>query len=58
MPIIPANGNVWSVTIVGRADGVVTVSPVNAPIVLHQELLAVLRQHNRKVQPAVPAGEN
>lgn len=56
MALIPSTANVWSFTVIGRADGIITVSPVNVPIVLHQELLAVLRRHERKVVPAIPAG--
>lgn len=54
MGIVPATANVWSFTIIGRADGIVTVSPVNVPLGLHQKVMAVLREYDRKVVPAVP----
>lgn len=54
--LVQANANVWSITVVGRADGKILVSPVNAPILIYQQILALLREHGRHVEPAVPAG--
>lgn len=44
MTVLAPTDNVWSITIVQRASGLVTVLPVNAPDALHQKVLELLRR--------------
>lgn len=43
-----AGDNVWSITIVQRASGLVTVLPVGAPVELHDKLVDLLRRELRR----------
>lgn len=42
--VLAPTDNVWSITIIQRASGLVTVLPVNAPDALHQKVLELLRR--------------
>lgn len=44
--------NVWSITVTGRADGRITLSPVNAPI----ELFQLIREALAPKAPVVGSG--
>lgn len=42
--ILQSTANVWSLTIIARADGQITLSPVNVPKELEQTLVELLRR--------------
>jgi len=44
--------NVWSITVIQRADGSTTISPVNCPKELEAAVIALMRQKlKREPQP-------
>ena len=53
MTTLGLRDNVWSVIVVAKASGLVTILPVNMPLELHAELVAFLERKLSRVPEKV-----